>query len=198
MNGRTAIIAVSTISILSALWYLSGSTFSSFSMSDAPATQTQEEEVPGLEFKLSQISRNPPSLLVTLKNNNPSSPFTILKWGTPLDPQAANLGLFKLVDEETGKDIPTDGLKINRLMPPSEDDLVTVAPGTEEAHEIVLNKPWLPTKKPAKYKVSVHGKFTGIWDRYGADVKLSDLEAYVDSPYSGRSFKCNDVLMRVE
>ncbi|KAJ4305841.1 hypothetical protein N0V90_001373 [Kalmusia sp. IMI 367209] len=195
MNGRTALIAVSAITLLGALYYYNGASSSSITMSNSKATA---DGVPGLEFKLSQISRNPPSLLVTLKNNNPSSPFTILKWGTPLDPQAANLGLFKLVDEETGKEIPTDGLKINRLMPPSEEDLVTVAPGTEEAHEVVLNKPWLPEKKPAKYKVSVEGKFTGIWDRYGGDLKSDDLEAYVDSPFSGKPFSSNELSMRVE
>ncbi|KAF1965203.1 hypothetical protein BU23DRAFT_575096 [Bimuria novae-zelandiae CBS 107.79] len=157
-----------------------------------------KDGVSGLEFKISQISKNPPSLLVTLKNNNPSLPFTILKWNTPLDPQATNLGLFKLVDEETGKEIPMDGLKVNRLIPPSKEDLVTVAPGTEEAHEIVMNKPWLPEKRPASYNVTVSGKFSGVWEKYGDDLQASDLEAYLDSPFSGKSFTSNEVSMRVE
>lgn len=195
MNGRTVLIAASAVTLLGALYYFNVPSSSGLGMSNANAG---EEGVPGLEFKLSQISRNPPSLLVTLKNNNPTSAFTILKWNTPLDPQAANLGLFKLVDEETGKEIPTDGLKVNRLMPPSQEDLVTVAPGTEEAHEIVMNKPWLPEKKPAKYKVSISGKFAGIWDKYGGDLQASDLEAYVDSPFSGKPYTSNEVLMRVE
>jgi hypothetical protein len=195
MNGRTILIAVSAVTLLGALYYLNVPSSSNFHMSGKTAL---EDGVPGLEFRLSQISRNPPSLLVTLKNNNPSSPFTILKWNTPLDPQAANLGLFKLVDEETGKEIPTDGLKVNRLMPPSEEDFVTVAPGTEEAHEIVMNKPWLPEKKPAKYKVTISGKFSGIWDRYGGDLQSSEREAYLDSPFSGKPFTSNEVSMRVE
>ncbi|KAL1592805.1 hypothetical protein SLS60_011221 [Paraconiothyrium brasiliense] len=194
MNGRTALIAVSAVTLLGAIFYFNGSSSSIFNMT----SDNTAEGVPGLEFKLSQISRNPPSLLITLKNNNPSAPFTLLKWNTPLDPQAANLGLFKLVDEETGKEIPTDGLKVNRLMPPSEEDLVTVAPGTEEAHEVVMNKPWLPEKKPATYKVSVSGKFFGVWDKYGGDLKTSDLEAYADSPFHGRQFSSNEVSMRVE
>jgi hypothetical protein len=194
MNGRTTLIAVSAVSLLGAIYYFNSSS-TTFSM---PGSTPAEDGVPGLEFKLSQISRNPPSLLVTLKNNNPSSPFTLLRWNTPLDPQAANLGLFKLVDEDTGKEIPTDGLKVNRLMPPSKEDLVTVAPGTEEAHEVVMNKPWLPEKKPAKYRVSVSGKFSGIWDKYGGDLEAGDLEAYVDSPFHGKAFSSNEVDMRVE
>ena len=141
MHGRNALIATSASALLGLLYYLRISLSNGISMS---ASRTPDDGVPGLEFKLSQISRDPPSLLVTLRNNNPSSAFTILKWHTPLDPQAANLGLFKIVDEETGETIPTDGLKVNRLMPPSEEDFVTVAPGTEEAHEVVMNKPWLP------------------------------------------------------
>ncbi|KAF2452067.1 hypothetical protein P171DRAFT_376698 [Karstenula rhodostoma CBS 690.94] len=193
MNGRTALIAVSAATLLGALYYFNSSP-STLRMSPS----TTAEGVPGLEIKLSQISRNPPSLLVTLKNNNPTTPFTLLKWNTPLDPQAANLGLFTLVDDETGKEIPTDGLKVNRLMPPSADDLATVAPGTEEAHEVVMNKPWLPEKKPAKYKVSVKGTFSGVWDRYGGDLGTGELEAYVDSPFHGRAFESNVVEMRVE
>ncbi|KAK7185282.1 hypothetical protein DPSP01_000927 [Paraphaeosphaeria sporulosa] len=192
MNGRTALIAVSAVTLLGALYYFNTS---SPTLTMSPSTAT--EGVPGLEFKLSQISRSPPSLLVTLKNNNPTTPFTLLKWNTPLDPQAANLGLFTLVDEE-GKEIPTEGLKVNRLMPPSAEDLVTVAPGTEEAHEVVMDKPWLPERKPAKYKVSVKGAFSGVWDKYGGDIGTGQLEAYVDSPFHGRAFESNVVEMRVE
>lgn len=83
-------------------------------------------------------------------------------------------------------------------MPPSAEDLVTVAPGTEEAHEVVMDKPWLPETRPATYKVSVKGKFLGVWDRYGGGLGTGELEAYADSPYHGRAFQSNVVEMRVE
>ncbi|KAF9738921.1 hypothetical protein PMIN06_003588 [Paraphaeosphaeria minitans] len=194
MNGRTALIAVSAATLLGALYYFNTSP-STLTMS--PLTSNPSSGIPGLEFHLSQISRSPPSLLVTLRNNNPTTPFALLKWNTPLDPQAANLGLFTLVDED-GKEIPTEGLKVNRLMPPGAEDLVTVAPGTEEAHEVVMDKPWLPERRPAKYKVYVQGTFSGVWDRYGGDLGTGDLEAYVDSPFHGRAFESNVVEMRVE
>lgn len=152
--------------------------------------------VPGLEWKLSQISRNPPSLLVTLKNNSPS-PYTLLKWGTPLDAQASNTGVFKVVDADTGDNIPTDFIKVSRVMPPSREDLVTIAPGTEEATEVVFNKPWMPEKKPAKYAVKAEGAFTGIWGSYGDAVEDSDVEAYANSPFNGRTFTSNEAVMLV-
>ncbi|KAF2250979.1 hypothetical protein BU26DRAFT_517730 [Trematosphaeria pertusa] len=195
MNGRTAVIAAAAVTILGGLYFFSTPSSSSFSMSTSPSASS---EVPGLEFKLSQISRSPPSLLVTLKNNNPETPFTILKWGTPLDPQASNLGVFKLVDAESGKEVPTDIIKIARKMPPSREDMVTVAPGTEEATEVVFDKPWMPNKKPAKYKVKAEGEFMGVWDKYGGDVQESDMEAYTDSPLSGRAFKSNEQVMLVD
>ncbi|PVI05218.1 hypothetical protein DM02DRAFT_502139, partial [Periconia macrospinosa] len=153
-------------------------------------------DVPGLEWKLSQISRSPPSLLVTLKNNSPS-PYTLLKWGTPLDASASNTGVFKVVDAETGANIPTDFIKVSRVMPPPREDLVTIAPGTEEATEVVFNTPWMPEKKPAKYKIKAEGAFTGIWGSYGSDVKDSDVEAYVESPFNGRTFTSNEAVMLV-
>lgn len=195
MNTRTALVAVSAVTILGALYFFHAPP--SPALTGMASAATAVDAVPGLEFKLSQISRNPPSLLVTLKNTNPSSPFTILKWGTPLDPQAANLGVFKLVDTETGKDVPVPVIKINRKMPPSQEDLVTVAPGTEEATEVVFNKAWMPEKRPAKYKVKAEGAFGAVWDRYGG-LTESDLEAYSESPLSGRTFSTNEVSMRVE
>jgi hypothetical protein len=195
MNHRTVLIAASAITILGALYYLKAPTPPTPTMS---TTTSATSTIPGLEFTLSQISRNPPSLLITLKNSSPSTPYTLLKWGTPLDAQALNLGLFKLVDSGTGEEIQVDKIMISRLMPPSRHDLVTMAPGTEEATEVVFNKPWMPKTKPAVYRVRAEGTFAGVWDRYGNDVVDSELEAYSESPLNGKSFRTNEIEMRVD
>ncbi|CAI6332305.1 unnamed protein product [Periconia digitata] len=193
MNSRAVQIGASAIAILGTLYlFRYSSSSNNFTMSKPEGT-----DVPGLEWKLSQISRNPPSLLVTLKNNSPS-PYTILKWGTPLDAQASNTGVFKVVNADTGDNIPTEFIKVNRMMPPPREDLVTIAPGTEEATEVVFNSPWMPEKKPAKYMVRAEGAFTGIWGVYGDAVKDSDVELYVDSPFNGRTFVSNEVEMYVD
>ncbi|KAF2022653.1 hypothetical protein EK21DRAFT_119531 [Setomelanomma holmii] len=163
------------------------------SKSAASASNT----VSGLEFKLSQDSRNPPSLLVTLKNNSPDTPYTILKWGTPLDTAALNIGVFNIVNEENGDEIQQFVLKINRKMPPPQDQLVTLAPGTEEELSVVFDKPWMPEKKPAKYKVKAEGDFKGVWDKYGGDVTEAELNSYIESPFSGKKFATNEVVMEV-
>lgn len=154
--------------------------------------------VPGLEFKLSQISTSPPSLLVTLKNSHPTSTFTVLRWGTPLDPQAANLGVFKLADAESGEPINVDVIKLSRKTPPPRSELHEVEPGTEHATEVVFDKPWMPQAKSAAYKVKVEGQFYAVWKKAAKDVTEKDLENYYDSPYQGSSFSSEEVTMSVK
>jgi hypothetical protein len=153
--------------------------------------------VPGLEFKLTQTARDPPSLLVTLRNNNPDTPYTLLKWGTPLDSAALNTGVFTITNEEDGSEVEQAVLMINRKMPPPQEELVTIAPGTEEEVQVVFDKPWMPEQKPAKYKIKAAGDFKGVWNKYGGDVTEADLNAYSDSPFSGKKFSTNEVIMEV-
>jgi hypothetical protein len=190
-NSRSAVITGVAITLLGGYYIY---------QSPTPYTMTgtsTSNGVPGLEFKLTQTARNPPSLLVTLKNNNPDKPYTLLKWGTPLDSAALNTGVFTITNEEDGSEVEQMVLMINRKMPPPQEELVTVAPGTEEEIQIVFDKPWMPEQKPAKYKVKAEGDFKGIWDKYGGDVTEAELNAYIDSPFSGKKFSTNEVIMEV-
>ncbi|KAH9866178.1 hypothetical protein J1614_008743 [Plenodomus biglobosus] len=190
-NKRNAIISSIAITCLGAYYVYQTPTPLNFSMSKA------SNEVPGLEFKLSQVARNPPTILVTLKNNSPDTPYTLLKWGTPLDSAALNTGVFSIVGVEDGEEVKQFVLQINRKMPPAQEELVTLAPGTEEEVEVVFDKPWMPEGKPAKYKVKAVGSFKGLWDKYGSDVTEQNLYAYIDSPLSGKRFATNEVVMEV-
>lgn len=194
-NSRTAVITGVAVTLLGAFYVYQSPTSISYTMSKWSSSASNS--VPGLDFKLSQDSRNPPSLLVTLKNNNPNTPFTILKWGTPLDSAALNTGVFKIVNQESGDEVQQFVLQINRKMPPPQDQLVTLAPGTEEELSVVFDKPWMPERKPAKYKVKAEGVFKGVWDKYGGDVTEDELNAYIESPFSGKTFATNEIVMEV-
>ncbi|KAH8724076.1 hypothetical protein GQ44DRAFT_750409 [Phaeosphaeriaceae sp. PMI808] len=194
-QSRTAVITGITVTLLGAFYIYSSPTSISYTMSKSGSSASNG--VPGLEFKLSQDSRSPPSLLITLKNTSPNTPYTLLKWGTPLDSAALNTGVFKIVNEETGKEVEQFVLQINRKMPPSQEELVTVAPGTEEELQVVFDKPWMPEKKPARYSVKAEGELKGVWDKYGGDLTEDDLNAYIDSPFSGKKFATNEVVMEV-
>ena len=192
-NKRTAITTGVAITLLGAYYIYQSPIPITYTMSNSSASNS----VPGLEFTLEQMSRNPPALLVTLKNHSPDTPYTLLKWGTPLDSAALNTGVFKIVDGGSGEEVEQVVLQINRKMPPPQDELVTIAPGTQEEITVTFDKPWMPERKPAKYKVKAEGDFKGVWDKYGADVSEDDLSAYVQSPFGGKRFATNEVVMEV-
>lgn len=194
-NTRSAILTGFAITLLGGFYIYQSPTSISYTMSQS--TSSTSNGIPGLEFKLSQTAKNPPTLLVTLKNTNPDTAYTLLKWGTPLDGAALNTGVFSIVDAESGSEVEQLVLQINRKMPPPQEELVTVAPGTEEEMQVVFDKPWMPGQKPAKYKVKAAGEFKGAWDKYGGDVSEDELSKYVESPLSGRGFSTNEVVMEV-
>ncbi|KAH7132584.1 hypothetical protein B0J11DRAFT_427771 [Dendryphion nanum] len=196
MNTRTAVVSAFVVTILGGFYFLSSSSSISPKMTPSPPPASTNG-IPGIEFQLSQISRSPPSILVTLKNHNPKSTFTLLKWSTPLDPLAQILGVFKLEDADTGEKVPIDVIMINRKTPPPRDELVTIMPGTEESVEVVFNKPWFPEKKPAKYKVKAEGTFKGAWEKSADQVTDNELDVYVDSPLYDRAFETKELLMTV-
>jgi hypothetical protein len=148
-----------------------------------------------LQFTLSQTTKSPPTLLITLKNTHPTTTFTILKWGTPLDASALNTGVFQLTDAETHTNVPIDVLMINRKMPPGEESLLEIKPGEECEKEVVFDKPWMPSKKPAKYVVKAEGEIEGVWEKAAKDITEEELYAYFDSAYGGLRFDCEEMLV---
>lgn len=192
-NTRTTILTGLVITLLGAFYVYQSPTPLDFTQPKPMSSNG----VPELEFKLTQVSRNPPTLLVTLKNKSPDTPYTLLKWGTPLDSSALNTGVFIIIDNASGKEVEQDILQINRKMPPPQEELVTIAPGTEEELEVDFTKPWMPSRKPATYEVKAVGTFKGIWAKYGNEVTAEELYAYAQSPFSGRRFTANEVVMEV-
>ncbi|KAF1945943.1 hypothetical protein EJ02DRAFT_13955 [Clathrospora elynae] len=191
-NRQTTVISGIVITVLCTFYIYQSPTQLNISMSQS----TTSNSVPGLEFKLTQISHSPPSLIVTLKNTSPDTPYTVLKWGTPFDSSALNTGVFSITKEEGGK-VEQVVLQINRKMPPSQEEFVTIAPGTEEEVEVVFDKPWMPEARPAKYKVKAAGEFKGVWGKYGDGVTEDEKSAYIESPFSGKTFTTNEVVMEV-
>jgi hypothetical protein len=193
-NTRTAILTGLVITLLGAFYVYQAPTQLNFTQ----PKPTSGNGVLGLEFRLIQVSRSPPTLLVTLKNTSPDTPYTLLKWGTPLDPSAPNTGVFTIIDDASGKEVEQDVLQINRKMPPPQEDLVTVAPGTEEELEVVFDKPWMPDYKHAKYRIKAVGSFKGLWAKYGDEVTEKELYAYTESPLGGRRLTTNELVIEVQ
>jgi hypothetical protein len=196
---RTAITLGIAITLLGAIYiYQSSTPPPTTTMSQSRGSQSGTNTISTLSVTLSQTSRDPPTLLVTLKNSSPDTSYTLLKWGTPLDFAALNTNIFTLTDSSTGAEIEQVGLMINRKMPPSEDELITVAPSTQEQVKVVFDKPWMPDTKPAKYRVRATGTFQGLWDKTRGEVREGELLAYTNSPGSGKTWVTNEIDMQVE
>jgi hypothetical protein len=87
---------------------------------------------------------------------------------------------------------------VNRKMPATQDELFTVAHGTQEEVEVVFDKPWMPEDKPAKYKVTAAGTFQGVWEKPSGDVQESEIMAYMESMGNGKTWVADEIVLEVE
>ncbi|KZM22044.1 uncharacterized protein EKO05_0007887 [Ascochyta rabiei] len=189
-NARNTTIAAIAITLL-------GGYYVSQSPSSSAMSQTSSE-VPGLSLSLAQVSKDPATVRVTLKNNHPDTPYSLLKWGTPLDAAALNTGVFKINNADSGAEVEQVIVQIRRKMPPGQNQLASVEPGAEESVEVVFDRPWMPEAKPAKYKVKAEGTLWGVWDKVKSEVTDDDTNEYTDSPLAGRTYATNEIELVVE
>lgn len=132
-----------------------------------------------LEVSLSQASAAAtPSLSVSVKNTHPSTPVTLLKWDSPLDPLALQLGLISVT--ATGASAPIDmpTIKVSRAMPPGADSLVTLKAGESASSVVELREAFVPkdTWAQGPAKVSMKGHWGAVWPGLLKDDLLGDLE----------------------
>ncbi|POS79258.1 hypothetical protein DHEL01_v202348 [Diaporthe helianthi] len=132
-----------------------------------------------LEISLSQASpAETPGLSISVTNTHPSTTLTLLKWDSPLDPLALQLGLISVTPagESAPIDMPT--IKISRAMPPGADSLVTLQPGQSANSVVELPDMFVPkdTWAQGKAKISMKGSWAAVWPGVGKDDLLADLE----------------------
>lgn len=128
-----------------------------------------------LQVELTAGSENT-TVACTIRNTDSEHTISFLTWDTPFDPTAVNTGVLALRNAETGTDIPSPGMKLNRKMPPPRDALVEIAPKSSAEHELNLSSPWIPTDGK-KYQVAVHGTWRAIWQKPATQVSDEELAA---------------------
>ena len=109
-------------------------------------------------------------------HNAASSPVTVLKWGTPLDPRAGVLGVFEVCKTGSGQILAPETIKISRKLPPSAEDLVEIAAGQRLDRTVTL--PGLHLETGHEYSVQARGIWHAIWEKPLADVTASQLEDF--------------------
>lgn len=127
--------------------------------------------------QLISLSSSPtPDLSISATVHNPSStPLTVLRWNTPLDPRAGVLGVFEIHDELENQTVPIDTIKFNRKLPPSEEDLVEIAP--ESSVQVDVQLPPLKLQAGREYTVKARGRWHGAWEGGKGDVKVDGLHS---------------------
>ncbi|KAK7702039.1 hypothetical protein SLS64_009900 [Diaporthe eres] len=131
-----------------------------------------------LEISLSQASATAtPSLSVSVKNTHPSTLLTMLKWDSPLDPLALQLGLASVTPAGASAPIDMPTIKVSRAMPPGADSLVTLQPGESASSVVELRDMFVPkdTWAQGKAKVSMKGRWAAVWPGLSKDELLEDL-----------------------
>lgn len=116
---------------------------------------------------------------VTVQNLNKTTPLTLLKWGTPFDPQANVLGIFHIHDKTDDVVVPLDTIKVSRLLPPRPDDLVEIAAGASVENVVTL--PRVPLTTGHEYTLQTSGFCQAAWRLPLEDVKMDRLEKFQDT-----------------
>ncbi|KAK2014624.1 hypothetical protein LZ32DRAFT_657180 [Colletotrichum eremochloae] len=129
---------------------------------------TQESQSTGaalanLAVRIRQTSSSPPTLALSVTNYH-EVPLTILRWKTPLDPLAIQLGLVSITPEGKSEPIELPTIELRRVMPPPQNDLVTLQPGESREQEVVLKEPIVPLDQLGKTaRVVVKGNWGTVW-----------------------------------
>jgi hypothetical protein len=133
-----------------------------------------------LEISISQASASSaaPSLSISVKNTHPSTPVTLLKWDSPLDPLALQLGLISVTPAGASAPVDMPIINVRRAMPPGTDSLVVLQPGESVSSVVDLRDSFVPgeTWDKGKAKVGMKGQWGAVWPGLTKDDLLADPE----------------------
>jgi hypothetical protein len=119
---------------------------------------------------LNRTDSDIPSVRVTATNYHHSTAISVLMWSSPFDPQAVATGMFRVVDRSTGKEVPTAGLKITRLLAPKAEDFVELLPRHAVTKDVSLDEPDISLEPGRSYDIQVRSTWKAVWHANSKDV----------------------------
>jgi hypothetical protein len=126
--------------------------------------------------------------------NTADSPVTILRWNTPLDPQAGVLGVFEVSDTTDQRTIDIPRIMVSRKLPASEEDLVEIK--AHETLEVAVKLPIPSLESGHQYCVHAQGTWHAVWPTELSSVTPSQLK-HNEGAKSGE-FRSNDSHVKIE
>jgi hypothetical protein len=125
---------------------------------------------------LNETDSDIPSVRVTITNYHFSTTVSLLMWDSPFDPQAVATGMFRVVDRSTGKEVPSLGLKMSRLLAPKADDFVELLPRHAVTKEVPLGEPDIVLENGKSYDVQVRSTWKAVWHANVKDAGESNVQ----------------------
>ncbi|KAI0121181.1 hypothetical protein BJ170DRAFT_688271 [Xylariales sp. AK1849] len=117
------------------------------------------------------------TLTVSVTNHHDAT-LTLLRWKSPLDPLALQLGVFGFTPSDGGSALEIPTIQVRRKMPPGPDSLVTIEPGQTKEQELQLREPIVPLDKlKGEVTVSCQGRWTSVWQKRAEEISIEALDA---------------------
>lgn len=125
--------------------------------------ETKNNALSKLSIRIRQSSTSPPTVTFSVTNNH-TAPLTILRWATPLDPVALQLGVLSVTPDGADAPLEIDTIALKRVMPPRDEDMITLQPGDTTENEVILRETVLPFDKLGKTpRVAAKGTWQTVW-----------------------------------
>ena len=148
-----------------------------------------------LAFKIPIMEAQTLALPITVSVQNTADvPVTVLRWNTPLDPQAGVLGVFEVSDTTDQRTLDIPIIMVSRKLPASEEDLVEIR--AHETVDVAVNLPVSGLEKGHQYSVRAQGTWHAVWPTELSNVTPSQLEN--NEGAKGGEFRSNDSFVRIE
>lgn len=179
-RGSSIALILATF-ILVAYYTSTSSSSSSSSIVNMATSRAASGPIAGLDLSLEQKATAPPTITVTVKNNN-DHPVTVLRYGSPLDALALQLGLLSVTPAGADAPLEIPVVQVRRMWPPKPDMLVTIAPGETATSDIVLKKPAVsPENLGGKASVVLKGQWDAVWSKVKEDISSESLKNIKDN-----------------
>ena len=101
--------------------------------------------------------------LVAYVENPSDDHIKILRWNSVLDPQAGVLGAVSLRQQQSAAAVDTPTIKINRKMPPPDDDYIHIGPHARVSNSITLALTTTKLEEGVGYEALAQGRFMEVY-----------------------------------
>lgn len=153
-----------------------------------PEGSTKPHVQPQVRLEIASVdtTEDIPKVQLVAHVTNPSSDtaITIVRWNSVLDSQAGLLGTILLRNHDNDQEVEVPSIKINRKMPPPEEEYLRIGPGESTSNTVTLTLMTTKLESGAEYEALAEGQFMEVYD-------AEDQEPAMVVPYSCEPVRFN-------